>query len=117
MNWTFLLARTKSEKRVFTILSVFRVYLLKRDDHLRRYSNIYVEIPKIDDANLKGTLWAFKQKPALKMWVRYGISIVLLLMSSNKAISGFVDSRTSTFGESWTHVCNITFSLFGLTCT
>ena len=30
--------------------------------------------PKIDDANLKGTLWTFKKRYALKMWVRCEIS-------------------------------------------
>ena len=33
--------------------------------------------PEIDDANLKGII--IKQWPTLKMWVRYGNSILLLL--------------------------------------
>ena len=45
--------------------------------------------PKIDDANLKGTLWTFKQWTSLKMVVRYGIFILLLLKSSYKALSGY----------------------------
>ena len=45
--------------------------------------------PEIDDANFKGTLWAFKQGLALKLGVLYGISVVLLLMSSHKALSGY----------------------------
>ena len=45
--------------------------------------------PEIDDANFKGTLWTFKQGLALKLGVLYGISIVLLLMSSHKALSGY----------------------------
>ena len=34
-------------------------------------------------------LWTFKQKLALKMRVRYGISIVFILMSSYKTLSGY----------------------------
>ena len=33
--------------------------------------------PEIDNANWKSTLWTFKQWLAFKMWVHYGISIVL----------------------------------------
>ena len=45
--------------------------------------------PEIDDANLKGTLWTFEQWPALKMQVRYGISILPLLTFSHKVLSGY----------------------------
>ena len=45
--------------------------------------------PEIGDANFKGTLWTIKRWLALKLRVRYGISIVLLLTSSYKALSGY----------------------------
>ena len=45
-------------------------------------SIIYNTCPEIDDANLKCTLWDFKQWLVLEMWVRYGVSIVLVLRSS-----------------------------------
>ena len=41
--------------------------------------------PEIGDGNFKSTLWTFKQWLALKMWLRYGLSIVLLLTFSHKA--------------------------------
>ena len=44
--------------------------------------------PEIDDANLKGTLWAFKQWTTLKMVVRYGI-FILLLKFLCKTLSGY----------------------------
>ena len=37
---------------------------------------------EIDDANFKGALWTFKQWLALEMRMHYGISIVILLISS-----------------------------------
>ena len=45
--------------------------------------------PKVDDANLKCTLLTVKQYPALKMRVRYGISIFLLLRPSCNTLSGY----------------------------
>ena len=45
--------------------------------------------PEIDDANLKGTLWTFKQWLVLKMLVRCGISFVLILTYSYKTFSGY----------------------------
>ena len=45
--------------------------------------------PEIGDGNIKGTLWTFKQWLALKMRVRYGISILQLLTVSYKAFSGY----------------------------
>ena len=35
---------------------------------------IVISYPEIQDANLKGTLWTFKQWPALQVQVRYAIS-------------------------------------------
>ena len=46
-------------------------------------ANIFPPYPDIDDANLKGTLWA------LKVQVHHGFSVLLKLMSSYKALSGY----------------------------
>ena len=43
--------------------------------------------PEIDDANFEGTLWNCKQWPALKMGVRYGLSIFLPLTSLYNTLS------------------------------
>ena len=40
----------------------------------RKYS--IISYPEINDANLKGTSWTFKQQLALKMRLHYRISIV-----------------------------------------
>ena len=55
-------------------------------------SFFYDSYTEIDDVNLKGTLWTFKQRLAigLKLRVCCGISIVLQLTSSYKALSGYV---------------------------
>ena len=53
---------------------------------------VEVAYPKIGDSKFKGALWTCKQWLALKclkMWVRYWISIVLLLTCSYKAFSGY----------------------------
>ena len=46
--------------------------------------------PELGDVKLKTTLWTFKHWFALKMRLRYGISIVLLLTSSHMAFLGYV---------------------------
>ena len=48
-----------------------------------------ITYPEIDDVNIKGALWTFKQWLALKMRVRCGLSIVVLLTSPCKAFSGY----------------------------
>ena len=54
---------------------------------LKFYTETY---PETGDGKFKCTLWTFKQWLALKMRVHYGMSIVLLLTSSNKTFSGYV---------------------------
>ena len=57
-------------------------------DHNERW--LVRSCPAIGNDNFKGALCNFKQRLALKMWMRYGICIVRPLTSSNKAFSGYV---------------------------
>ena len=54
--------------------------------------------PEIGDGNFEDALWTFKQWQALKMWVHYGISIILLWTSSyNLIVRQFQDTTQVSF--------------------
>ena len=64
--------------------------------------NISRTFPGINYANLKGMLWTFKQWMVVKMRVRCGISFLLLLKFSQKALSGSYKISQSISGPTFT---------------
>ena len=82
------------------------IITIKNIPYYATEANLFKHIPKLTELNLKGTLWAFEQWPALKVWLRYGISIFHLLTCSCGALLGYETPKISTkiISDKFSHV-------------